>query len=212
MRIPCPRTTRYRTCRSPPSGEHLIGHASSFFNVSGAMPADWFEWLVDYVERTKLDERNGMVGVAKPPGGDTDQFGGTLHFDFFWAALGRQLPFGAARTEALLGLQLPTGLWDPGNPWWLTFDAVYMLRRMLPDASADEAASVRAAVARAASALTERAPDPDQRRRDFVEPWIGAHMLTGAVSFFASAQQVLGKSRVISDRPLRSVLDRRPYI
>jgi hypothetical protein len=37
-------------------------------------------------------------------------------------------------------------------------------------------------------------------------------MVTGAVSFFAYAQQVLGESRVITDRPLRSVLDRRPYI
>jgi hypothetical protein len=194
------------------AGENLIGHASSFFNVSGAVPADWFEWLVDYVERTKLDATNGMLGVDKPPGGDTDQIGGTLHFDFFWAALGRQLPFGSARTEALLGLQLPSGLWDANNPWWLSFDAVYMLRRALQDVSADQAARVQAAVARAASVLTERATDPDQRRSDFVEPWIGAHMITGAVSFFAYAQQVLGESRVITDRPLRSVLDRRPYI
>jgi hypothetical protein len=194
------------------AGENLIGHASSFFNVSGAMPAGWFEWLVDYVERTKMDEANGMVGIDKPPGGDTDQIGGTLHFDFFWAALGRQLPFASARTEALLGLQLPSGLWDPNNPWWLTFDAVYMLRRTLPDLSADRAESVRAAVARAASALTARSSDPELRRSDFVDPWIGAHMVTGAVSFFAYAQQVLGESRVITDRPLRSVLDRRPYI
>jgi len=87
-----------------------------------------------------------------------------------------------------------------------------MLRRTLPDLSADQAASVRAAVARAASALTARSSDPDLRRSDFVEPWIGAHMVTGAVSFFAYAQQVLGESHVITDRPLRSVLDRRPYI
>jgi hypothetical protein len=71
---------------------------------------------VDYVERTKMDTMNGMVGIDKPSGGDTDQIGGTLHFDFFWAALGRQLPFAAARTEALLGLQLPSGLWDPDTP------------------------------------------------------------------------------------------------
>jgi hypothetical protein len=194
------------------AGENLIGHASSFFNVSGSMPAPWFEWLVDYVERTKMDQANGMVGVDKPPGGDTDQIGGTLHFDFFWAALGRQLPFAPARTEALLGLQLPSGLWDPTNPWWLTFDAVYMLRRTRPDLPADQAERVRAAVARAASALSARSSDPDLRKSDFVDPWIGAHMLTGAVSFFAYAQQVLGESRVISERPLRSVLDRRPYI
>lgn len=194
------------------AGENLIGHASSFFNVAGAMPRDWFAWLVEFVEGTKLDEANGMVGVGKPPGGDTDQIGGTLHFDFFWAALGRQLPFAGARTAALLGLQLPGGLWDPDNPWWLSFDAVYMFRRTLPDLPDDQAASVRAAVARAASALTARSCDPDLRKSDFVDPWIGAHMVTGAVSFFAYAQQLLGTSRVITDRPLRSVLDRRPYI
>jgi hypothetical protein len=194
------------------AGENLIGHASSFFNVSGSIPAEWFEWLVDYVERTKMDQANGMVGVDKPAGGDLDQIGGTLHFDFFWAALGRQLPFAAARTEALLGLQLPSGLWDPTNPWWLSFDAVYMLRRTLPDLPDDQAQRVRAAVARAAAALSARASDPDLRESDFVDPWIGAHMLTGAVSFFAYAQQVLGESRVITERPLRSVLDRRPYI
>jgi hypothetical protein len=194
------------------AGENLIGHASSFFNVAGAIPASWFEWLVDYVERTKMDRANGMVGVDKPPGGDLDQIGGTLHFDFFWAALGRQLPFASARTQALLGLQLPSGLWDPTNPWWLSFDAVYMLGRTLPDLTANQAERVRAAVARAASALNARWSDPGIRESDFVEPWIGAHMLTGAVSFFACAQQVLGESRVITDRPLRSVLDRRPYI
>jgi hypothetical protein len=194
------------------AGENLIGHAASFFNVSHSMPREWFEWLVDYVERTKMDQANGMVGVDKPAGGDLDQIGGTLHFDFFWAALGRQLPFAPARTRALLGLQLPSGLWDPTNPWWLSFDAVYMLRRALPDLPDDQAGSVRAAVARATAALTERSSDPDLRKSDFVDPWIGAHMLTGAVSFFAYAQQVLGESRVITERPLRSVLDRRPYI
>ena len=98
------------------AGENLIGHASSFFNVAGAIPRDWFAWLVEFVEGTKLDEANGMVGVGKPPGGDTDQIGGTLHFDFFWAALGRQLPVrsgqdgGPARSPAA---QRPVG---PGQP------------------------------------------------------------------------------------------------
>jgi hypothetical protein len=194
------------------AGENLIGHASSFFNVSCAVPADWFDWLVGYVEGTKMDEANGMVGVDKPPAGDSDQIGGTLHFDFLWAALARRLPFASARADALLGLQLRSGLWDATNPWWLTFDAVYMLRRTLPDLSGERTEDVRAAVARATAALSARASDPAVRSSDFVDPWMGAHMLTGAVSFFAYAQQVLGERRVITGRPLRSVLDRRPYI
>ena len=79
------------------AGEILIGHASTFFNVADVVPDSWFSWLVDFVERRKLDSANGMVGIAKPPGGDADQIGGTLHFDFFWQALGRRLPFATER-------------------------------------------------------------------------------------------------------------------
>ncbi len=194
------------------AGENLIGHASTFFNVKGMVAEDWFEWLVEFIEGTKLDAANGMVGIDKPPAGDGDQIGGTLHFDFFWAALGRRLPFAAERAKALLGLQLPDGLWDPNNPWWLTFDSVYMLGRTLPDLPDGEAAGVRAAIGRAVSTLAARAADAARRRIDFVEPWIGAHMLTGALSLFACAQQILGIERIVTDRPLRLVLDRRPYI
>jgi hypothetical protein len=194
------------------AGENLIGHASSFFNVAGVVPGAWFEWLVDYVEHGKLDETNGMVGVGKPPGGDDDQIGGTCHFDFFWAALKRELPFAPARAKALLGLQQPDGLWSDYNPWWLTFDAFYMLNRTLASLSGGLAADVRAAVERAVSVLATRSSQPALRHSDFVDPWLGAHTVTGALSAFACAQQILGPDRVITDRPLRLVLDRRPYI
>jgi hypothetical protein len=194
------------------AGEILIGHASTFFNVEGVVPESWFSWLVEFVEGTKLDSVNGMVGVGKPPGGDGDQIGGTLHFDFFWQALGRRLPHPTERAEAILGLQQPTGLWDENNPWWLTFDSCYMLGRTIPEVSGDLAERVRGAVARAVDVLAPRALDGAARSGDFVEPWIGAHMLTGAVSFFAYAQQVLGPECIVTDRPLEFVLDRRPYI
>ena len=194
------------------AGENLIGHASTFFNVADIVPPAWFDWLVAYIEDTKLDPANGMVGVDKPPGGDADQIGGTLHFDFFWAALGRRLPFAQARASALLGLQLQSGLWDPDNPWWLTFDAVYMLARTLPELAGEQAEEVRDAIARAVAPLAARAADADQRSSDFVQPWIGAHMLTGALSLFACAQQVLGSESIVTTRPLQLVLDRRPYI
>lgn len=194
------------------AGEILIGHASAFFNVEGVVPESWFSWLVAFVEGTKLESANGMVGIGKPPGGDGDQIGGTLHFDFFWQALGRRLPYATERAEAILGLQQPSGLWDENNPWWLTFDACYMLGRTIPDVCDDLVERVRDAVARAVAVLAPRALDGAERSGDFVEPWIGAHMLTGAVSFFAYAQQVLGPERIVTDRPLELVLDRRPYI
>jgi hypothetical protein len=194
------------------AGENLIGHASTFFNVADVVPRAWFGWLVDYIQDTKLDQSNGMVGIGKPAEGDLDQIGGTFHFDFLWSTLDLRLPFAQARARSLLGLQQPSGLWDPNNPWWLTFDSIYMLGRTLHDVANDQAAEVLAAIGRAVSTVTERAATAQQRTSDFGEPWIGAHMLTGAVSLFAYAQQVLGENRVISSRPLRLVLDRRPYI
>jgi hypothetical protein len=194
------------------AGERLIGLASCFFNVTGVVEHKWFEWLVDYVERTKLDPANGMVGVDKPPQGDDDQIGGTFHFDFFWASLDRQLPYAPPRASALLGLQHASGLWDPNNPWWLTFDAVYMLGRALPELSADLTDAAMAAIERAVDVLFERSADLVARTADFGEAWMGVHNLTGAISFFAYAQQVLGDEAVVTERPLQLVLDRRPYI
>lgn len=194
------------------AGEVLIGHASSFFNVKDVVPSEWFDWLVNEIQDTKLDPSNGMVGIGKPTEGDLDQVGGTFHFDFFWAALGLRLPFARARAKALLGLQQSNGLWDQNNPWWLSFDAIYMLGRTLPDLTKEEAAPVLAAIARSVSTLVDRAADPALRIIDFGQPWIGAHMLTGALSLLAYAQQVLGADRVKTSRPLKLVLDRRPYI
>jgi hypothetical protein len=194
------------------AGEILVGHASTFFNVADTVSQTWFHWLVQYIEETKLDSVNGMVGIDKPAAGDGDQIGGTLHFDFLWAALKRTLPHARERAAALLGLQQPNGLWDDANPWWLTFDAIYMLGRTMPELPDDDAAEVRKAIASAVSTLAARALDPTQRAADFVEPWIGAHMVTGAISLFAYAQQLLGPDRVITNRRLKLVLDRRPYI
>ena len=167
---------------------------------------------MEFVESTKLDPANGMAGVGKPPGGDGDQIGGTFHFDFFWEALGQRLPFADTRAEALLGLQQPDGLWDDDNPWWLTFDAIYMLGRTIPDVCGPLAGSIYGAMTKALSAVVPRAMDEAKRKRDFVDPWIGAHMLTGAISLFAYAQLVLGTDVVVTDRPLQLVLERRPYI
>jgi hypothetical protein len=153
-----------------------------------------------------------MVGIDKPAAGDHDQIGGTLHFDFFWAALQRTLPGANERAAALLGMQQADGLWDDDNPWWLTFDAVYMLARTIPELDEQAAAEVRGSIGRATAAAAARSLDPALRSTDFVEPWMGAHTVTGAVSLFAVAQQVLGRDRVVTDQALQLVLDRRPYI
>ncbi|MCK2218500.1 hypothetical protein MF672_032590 [Actinomadura sp. ATCC 31491] len=194
------------------AGEIVTGLASALFNVGGVVEPQWFDWLVGYVESSKWDAATGLAGVGKPAHGDLDQIGGTFHFDFLWAALGRALPHAEARARTLLGLQRSDGLWDEHNPWWLTFDSVYMLGRTLPHLPADQAGRVRDAIAGAVTALAGRALDSGRRKQDFTDHWQGVHMLTGALSAFAYAQQVFGTETLRTDRPLRLVLDRRPYI
>lgn len=194
------------------SSEILTGLASTFHNVAGVVPSGWFTWLVKHTEKTWLSPDNGMVGLDKPKAGDRDQIGGTFHFDFLWASMGKTLPHSEARAQSLLGLQQDNGLWDQNNPWWLTFDAVYMLGRALPHLPATTADNVRTSIERAVTTLATRADDKHARERDFEHAWLGVHMLTGAVSFFAYAQQLLGAETMITEQPLRLVLDRRPYI
>jgi hypothetical protein len=194
------------------SGENLIGLASAFANVSGVVPATWIPWFMDYVDQTMVDASSGMLGQDKPPVGDLDQIGGTVHFEFFWAYFKRHLPHVEKRVDAILGLQQPDGLWDDNNPWWMTFDATYMLARAAAAKTAYRAADVRSAVRRALTVVFERAMDPKQREADFYQPVLGVHNLTGAISLFANAQEFLGADVVGTDCPLRLVLNRRPYI
>ncbi|GAA2209000.1 hypothetical protein GCM10009850_044580 [Nonomuraea monospora] len=194
------------------AGEIVTGLASTFYNVTGVVERRWFDWLVSYIESAKLDATTGLAGLGKPEQGDLDQIGGTFHFDFVWAALHRTLPHAQARAKTLLGLQKTGGLWDEHNPWWLTFDSIYMLGRTLPHVPGDLADRVREAIAKAVTALAARALDSGTRTKDFVDHWQGVHMLTGALSAFAYAQQVFGTETLRTDRPLRLVLDRRPYI
>jgi len=194
------------------AGEILTGLAATFVNVAKVVPATWLTELFDYCEKTKLNQQNGMMGVDKPAAGDKDQIGGTFHFDFLWASQGRRLPLPDKRATALLGLQQRNGLWDEHNPWWLTFDGVYMLGRAQPELTEAMKKKVTTAVKLAVDTLAPRALDAGQRKADFVDAWMGVHMLTGAVSFFAYAQQLLGREAVVTEKPLRLVLDRRPYI
>ena len=41
---------------------------------------------------------------------------------------------------------------------------------------------------------------------------LGVHLLTATVSLFAEAQAFLGAAEVVTTRPLRLVLDSRPFI
>ena len=165
---------------------------------------------MDYFD-SRFDPSNGMLGQDKPPEGDTDQIGGTFHFAFFWEYFKRQMPFPDKRVDAILGLQGRTNIWAADNPWWMPFDSIYMLSRVA-SYSDYRKEDIRNSVQRAVEVCYEHAMNQTCRETDFYYPELGVHTLTGAISLFAAAQQFLGPHEVITQKPLRLVLDRRPYI
>ncbi len=194
-----------------PAGEDVVGLASAFFNVRGTVKPSWFRWLLDFFDAHLFDSTSGMVGRCKPPSGDLDQIGGTFHFAFLWRQFKRAMPFPRQRVDAILALQRPNGLWSEDNPWWLTLDALYMLVDVALQSTYRQS-DVRRAVETSVALCYERAMDRSGREESFCSPELGVHTLTGAVSLFAVAQGFLGTDVIVSKKPLRLVLDKRPYI
>ncbi len=186
------------------------GLASVFANVAGLRTPSWFAAFFDTIEG-HLDPHSGMFGDQKPAGGDLDQIGGTFHYAFVYEWAHRPLPHPEARIDSVLGLQEADGLWDPGNPLWLTLDAVYLLSRAARRCD-HRRADVGAACRRALETVADLALGPEGRTSCFEEAELGAHALTATVSILAESQALLGADVVRTDHPLRLVLDRRPFV
>lgn len=180
------------------------GLASAAALVPGTVTSDWFDAYFDYLD-ARFDPANGMLGIDKPAAGDFDQIGGTFHYAFLYEYFGRTMPFAEARTDAILGLQLPSGNWHERNVWWLTLDAIYMLDRDQRRIG-HRPAEVREAIIRALAAAAARLENPE------VLQALTPHALTAVVSLITIAQQHLGPDEVRSPQPLKLVLDRRPFI
>lgn len=157
-----------------------------------------------------FDQRNGMMGQGKPAGGDSDQIGGTFHYQFLYEHFNRRMPFGPRRIDAVIGLQQPDGYWHATNHLWLTLDAIYMMTRTLRYAP-HRGDDVRGSIERAMDALMNDVYGAEGRKK-LAGGKMAVHSLTSAVSIAAEAQQFLGADRVITDWPLHLVLDRRPFI
>jgi hypothetical protein len=169
-------------------------------------------WFADYFAYcdSLVDPRNGLLGRGKPPGGDFDQVGGSFHYFFIYSYFNRQMPFPEQRIDAVLGLQQPDGYWNADNHLWLTLDAIYLMTRSLrqqPHRFADVQASVR----RAVRAVQRDFWSAEGRQKSF-QAKMAAHSLTAAISIAAEAQQFLGANEIVTDEPLKLVLDRRPFI
>jgi hypothetical protein len=173
-----------------------------------ASPA-WFDAYFAACD-SYFDPHNGMMGRDKPPGGDADQVGGTFHYGFLYEHFNRHMPFPEARIDAVLRTQLPDGYWRADNHLWLTLDAIYLLTRSLRYCShrLDE---VRACIRRLMGILMRDLYSP-AGRQTALSPKLPVHSVTAAISIAAEVQKFLGAQEVITDRPLRLVLDRRPFI
>ncbi|HEV2618768.1 MAG TPA: hypothetical protein VGU23_02395, partial [Acidobacteriaceae bacterium] len=96
------------------------------------------------------------------------------------------------------------------NYLWLTLDAIYLMTRTLRYCE-HRREEVRASVRRALRAVEAAAWSPGGRKRSFSKGQ-AVHAATVATAIGAEAQQFLGAQEVVTDWPLKLVLDRRPFI
>lgn len=169
-------------------------------------------WLEAYFAACDalFDPRNGLMGRDKPPGGDFDQVGGTFHYVFLYHHFNRRAPFPRQRIDAVLDTRLPDGCWHPENRLWLSFDALYLLTRTLrycPHRHDDIVACARQVMTNAMREVFSPAG-----REQLRAGRVATHSVAAALSLAAEAQLFLGAQEVVTERPLRPVLDRRPFI
>jgi hypothetical protein len=191
-------------------GSHTgVGAAVIRALAPGLYTREWFERYFAQCD-SLIDPNNGMLGRDKPPGGDSDQVGGTVHYLFLYGHFNRRMAHPEKRIDAVLGLQQDDGYWHPQNHLWLAFDAVYTLTRSLRT-TPHRFEDVRACVRRTLRVVDRDFFSPEARQTAY-RGRVATHVLTAALSFAAEAQQFLGSEEVITDEPLRLLLDRSPFI
>ena len=169
-------------------------------------------WFAEYFAAcdSLLDPKNGLMGQDKPASGDFDGVGGTFHYCFLYNYFNRRMPYPERRIDSILGLQQTDGYLHPTNRLWLTLDAMYLLTRTVrfcPYRTED----ARKAVRRIMDSVMVEVFSPEGRKKTFTGQ-LPVHTLTCAISIAAEVQQFLGADQVITEWPLRLVLDRRPFI
>lgn len=192
-----------------PGSHRGAGTGSIYALVPELRDPAWFEAYFSACEEL-FDPRNGLMGRKKPTTGDWDQIGGTFHYAFIFSHFNRLLPYPEKRIDAILRLQQPDGYWSPDNHLWLTFDAMYLLTRTSRYCK-HRYPEVVALVRRVMRLLMRDVFSAEGRVKAFSGE-LPVHSLTAAVSAAAEAQIFLGHREVLTDRPLRLVLDRRPFI
>ena len=169
-------------------------------------------WFGEFFEACDglFDPNNGLMGEQKPPGGDADQVGGTFHYSFLYQYFNRHMPYPEKRIDSVIGLQQPDGYWMATNHLWMTLDALYLMTRTLrycPHRFED----VRGVARNVMGTLMRDVYSVDGRAKTFVDK-LAVHSVTAALSIAAEMQEFLGAGEVVTERPLKLVLDRRPFI
>jgi hypothetical protein len=190
-------------------GSHRGAGLGSIMSLDARPKPGWFDTFFGALDQ-RFDPANGLLGEGKPAIGDLDQIGGTFHYHFLYEWHHRRMPFPRARIDAVLGLQQANGFWTADSRLWVTLDAMYLLTRTV-EGCGYRRADVDDAVWAAAQAVDTQILAREHRDECF--GWyLGAHSLTAATAIVAEAQRYAGAERVRTDRPLRLVLDRRPFI
>ena len=92
----------------------------------------------------------------------------------------------------------------------MTLDAIYLMTRTLRQ-NPHRFDDVRNCVRRVMGILMNDVFSAEGRKKTFTGN-LAVHSVTAAISIAAEAQQFLGAQEVVTERPLRLVLDRRPFI
>jgi hypothetical protein len=185
------------------------GVAAIFTLVPTLGTPKWFDEYFTACD-SLFDPNNGLMGKDKPHDGDAEQIGGSFHYSFLYQHFNRHMPYPVQRIDTVIRLQQADGYWMKKNHLWMTLDAIYLMTRTLrcnPHRFDDVSAVVR----RVMDVLMRDVFSSEGRKNTFTGN-LAVHSLTAAISIAAEAQQFLGAQEVVTERPLRLVLDRRPFI
>lgn len=196
-----------RNWERPWSGAgHDVPGLASAFAVTESAPLSWFHRLFDWLDREQ-DPRTGMWrrGAFDEP--TIDQLGAAFHFYFIYEHFHRPIPRCDAIVDTTLALQLPGGSFNQSFPaGFIDLDGAYTLSRASRVAQ-DRRDAALVGLRRLAAYTLDAVLDGERRTRIFDN----THTALGTVACLAALQEAL-PDELPTRRPLRSVLDRRPFI
>jgi hypothetical protein len=200
------------------AGHRGAGVASSFA-ITREVAKPWFDAYFDWLDR-EHDPQTGFLrrGVSNPRAGSAHaddvatllpKMAGTFHFHFVYNHFHRPFPFPEAMIDSTLRLQLDSGTFaSPSDFGFADLDAAFTLGRALRQCG-HRFAEVMTALERLAAAAVAWANDPkwleSQPNLD------NTHVMAGVV-FCLAELQTLVPGLIESPMPMRSVLDRRPFV